>query len=248
MDSIKYVVCMDANDPTEAPDDRAVTLPAVAQPAQSSEIATVAPRQTVVVIEQSVRPIERCGARIKDRLGESCAEAPVAGRRRCRLHGGLTPVGRQSPHFVHGRDSRYPVPLTEHEQTRYEQYMRAVFDQARHDLASDLAVARIQRDRAVAAGNAGVTEASAVARLAQVHAQITKGQTIRVVPDEAAITRFTDVVMAIVERRTDEAVAQGLSGAKTRELIARDMMGIDWSNLALPPAPRVGTSLPSESA
>ncbi|HAL28765.1 MAG TPA: hypothetical protein DCP25_18825 [Chloroflexi bacterium] len=42
-----------------------------------------------------------CGAKL--RPGGSCPELPVPGRSRCRVHGGATPVGRDSPHFIHGR-------------------------------------------------------------------------------------------------------------------------------------------------
>lgn len=37
-----------------------------------------------------------------------CRRPPTPGRTRCRLHGGATPRGKASPHFRHGRDSRYP--------------------------------------------------------------------------------------------------------------------------------------------
>jgi len=46
-----------------------------------------------------------CGA--KTRSGKPCAKPPCAGRTRCRLHGGATPVGMASPHYKHGRKSKY---------------------------------------------------------------------------------------------------------------------------------------------
>jgi hypothetical protein len=57
-------------------------------------------------------PIKRCGA--KTRSGKTCCKFPVAGRERCRLHGGATPVGVASPHFKTGRHSKYiPERLAE---------------------------------------------------------------------------------------------------------------------------------------
>jgi len=104
-------------------------------------------------------PEGRCGARLQGRQGDFCDEPPLKERTRCRLHGGATPVGRDSPNFRHGRDSRYPVPLDDEEQARYDAYQRAVYDRARADLAADLALARVQRDRAITAGGSGVAEA-----------------------------------------------------------------------------------------
>lgn len=48
-------------------------------------------------------PVNKCGA--KTRAGTPCQRAPLAGRTRCRLHGGATPRGRASPHWRHGRRS-----------------------------------------------------------------------------------------------------------------------------------------------
>lgn len=47
--------------------------------------------------------VNKCGA--KTRAGTPCQRAPLAGRTRCRLHGGATPRGRESPHYKHGRRS-----------------------------------------------------------------------------------------------------------------------------------------------
>jgi hypothetical protein len=44
-----------------------------------------------------------CGA--KNRQGAPCRRPPAVGRTRCRLHGGSTPRGWQSPHWKHGRYS-----------------------------------------------------------------------------------------------------------------------------------------------
>ena len=58
------------------------------------------------------RPLQSCGART--RRGTACQKSPVAGKTRCRLHGGLstgpkTPEGKAriaAAHWKHGRRSR----------------------------------------------------------------------------------------------------------------------------------------------
>jgi len=46
-----------------------------------------------------------CGA--KTRRGTPCKRPPVAGRTRCRLHGGATPFGMAHYNWKHGRRSKY---------------------------------------------------------------------------------------------------------------------------------------------
>jgi hypothetical protein len=46
-----------------------------------------------------------CGAKTKH--GGTCKRAPVKGGKRCKLHGGASPKGADSPHFKHGRYSKY---------------------------------------------------------------------------------------------------------------------------------------------
>jgi hypothetical protein len=46
-----------------------------------------------------------CGARTRG--GHPCRRPGIQPSGRCRLHGGLTPRGAASPHFKHGRYSRY---------------------------------------------------------------------------------------------------------------------------------------------
>lgn len=41
------------------------------------------------------------------RSGERCKNHAVTGRKTCRIHGGTVPVGIASPHFKHGRHSKY---------------------------------------------------------------------------------------------------------------------------------------------
>jgi hypothetical protein len=46
----------------------------------------------------------RCGA--KTRKGTPCQRPPLAGRTRCRLHGGASPVGMAHYRYKHGRRSK----------------------------------------------------------------------------------------------------------------------------------------------
>lgn len=56
----------------------------------------------------SLEPIPgRCNARKKRSNPQRyCMARPMAGRKRCAVHGGKSPRGPASPHFVHGRYSR----------------------------------------------------------------------------------------------------------------------------------------------
>jgi len=47
----------------------------------------------------------RCGA--KKRNGQPCQQWPVKGRRRCRLHGGKTPLSASAGRYIHGRYSKF---------------------------------------------------------------------------------------------------------------------------------------------
>jgi hypothetical protein len=185
---------------------------------------------------EDVAVVGRCDAKIANRPGDVCRERPVQGRRRCRVHGGLTPTGRDSPHFVHGRDSKFAVPLSDDEQIRFEQYKSAVFDHRRDDLAADLALARIQRDRAMTAGSSGVPESDAVARLAATHARITAGKTIRIVPDEAATRALFGAIYGCIREAANEILGQPgtaySGGAKPLlALVAKKVVALDWSKI-----------------
>ena len=49
--------------------------------------------------------MNRCKAKTKQ-TGKRCKRSPTPGREVCRLHGGATPRGIDSPHFKHGRYSK----------------------------------------------------------------------------------------------------------------------------------------------
>jgi hypothetical protein len=48
---------------------------------------------------------EKCNAKLRG--GGKCSNPPVTDRKRCRMHGGATPVGIASPHFKDGKRSKH---------------------------------------------------------------------------------------------------------------------------------------------
>lgn len=72
------------------------------------EAAAALSRARARILERERAAQERrpacCGART--RAGAPCRRRPAKGRRRCKLHGGATPQGPDSPHWRHGRRSR----------------------------------------------------------------------------------------------------------------------------------------------
>jgi len=207
-------------------DDPSTTLPAEQQPHERSESVAVHPARTVA--GDVVGTV--CGARIQRRPGEVCTDPPVDGRRRCAIHGGKTPQGRESPHFISGRFVRYPVPLTAAEHERLRQYTAAVYDPRREDLAEELALARIQRERAIAAGGSGVAEGAVVARLAEVHARVRAARVLPRVPDPVAI----DMVWGIATDAAEEVLFEELESDLARYVLWRmsDLArNVDWSRV-----------------
>ena len=57
-----------------------------------------------------------CGA--KTRLGSPCSNPPVAGRSRCRMHGGKSLAWFAHPRYKHGRFSKYGTASHEAAQAR----------------------------------------------------------------------------------------------------------------------------------
>jgi hypothetical protein len=63
-----------------------------------------------------------CGAQLRKKPGSTCQKRPVKGKRRCRLHGGLSLKGVEHKNYTHGRYSKYlPTDL------------RGRFDESLHD-------------------------------------------------------------------------------------------------------------------
>ncbi|MDA0990572.1 MAG: HGGxSTG domain-containing protein [Verrucomicrobia bacterium] len=81
-----------------------------------------------------------CGART--RSGTPCKRFPVPGKRRCRMHGGLS-TGPKTPHKLHGV---YSLQLTEEEQSLLPQLHNVT------GLAEELALCRLTIRRICLAG------------------------------------------------------------------------------------------------
>lgn len=64
----------------------------------------IIPRHTDLPTDNPDTPI-RCHAH--NRKGGQCGNRAVPGRRVCRFHGGMSPVGAAHPRFKHGRYSKY---------------------------------------------------------------------------------------------------------------------------------------------
>lgn len=64
-----------------------------------------------------------------------CRSPAEPGRKVCRKHGGLTPRGPASPHWKHGRRSRYPLP-----ERLIDRYERGVTDPELLDLSHEIAL------------------------------------------------------------------------------------------------------------
>src|SRR5262249_24598428 len=80
-----------------------------------------------------------CGA--KNRSGGTCKLHPVPGRRRCKFHGGMSPVGIASPHYKHRRYSRAMKHLAKDLALSYK---RAVHDRELTSLRSELALLSVR--------------------------------------------------------------------------------------------------------
>lgn len=84
-----------------------------------------------------------CGSKLKKRPGEFCGQpagwgTDHVGEGRCKLHGGKTPRGADSPHFVHGARSIY-LKNVKHD---IAQKVDAFLDADPFDLSEELALMR----------------------------------------------------------------------------------------------------------
>jgi hypothetical protein len=171
-------------------------------------------------IEQKIVGIDgRCGARLRGKPGAFCKRYPEPRRTRCRLHGGASPVGRDHPSFKHGGRSGYPVTLSTQEQVKFAEFMAE-----QYTLAEQVALAKVQYARAVAAGSSGTAELNALAGAIRAHLEVTKGKTIHIRFDEPlarqAINLVLDVVVAVVTPEQLERIQAGLRQVDIKRLTA----------------------------
>jgi len=77
-----------------------------------------------------------CGAKLRKKPGKFCQSTRLMSNGRCRLHGGKTPSGTDSPHFKHGRYANaFKGKMLEH----FEQMQK---DENPLDMVPDLLVQR----------------------------------------------------------------------------------------------------------
>lgn len=106
---------------------------AIARAATPEDLAFAkkALRQVQAAQRELRQPYTTCGART--RLGAPCAKWPVDGSKRCELHGGKTPRGRQSAKYLHGRRMRRPTLTLEQYSELAEALTRATTSRQRED-------------------------------------------------------------------------------------------------------------------
>ncbi len=74
-----------------------------------------------------------CGAKLRGK-DRTCRKPPLRGKKRCRLHGGLSPSGNASPNYKTGKYSRYlPTDLRQ----RYAEFCR---DRRGNDLQDEISL------------------------------------------------------------------------------------------------------------
>jgi hypothetical protein len=86
--------------------------------------------EAALPVETEIRRLSakkaKCGARLRgERAGKTCTHQAGWGTKhpgegRCKLHGGATPRGVDSPHFKHGTRSRFPVEWVRLDKTQLE--------------------------------------------------------------------------------------------------------------------------------
>lgn len=139
----------------------------------------------------------QCNATAKS-TGEQCKNPAVSGSTKCRLHGGNTPRGEASPHFIHGARSKYRDSLPDAIREKV-----AVFEE--NDDPLNL-VDELNTQRAIFS--------QFIARWRQPHIKMT----------EADIMRFNSLLDAIgrtVERMARIRNQQALTGAEVAYLKTR---------------------------
>lgn len=84
----------------------------------------------------------RCQAWSKQ-AGRQCRLNPVPGRDKCRFHGGLTPTGKDSSNYKHGKRTRYSIAISQQARlSRY--YQEALSDDGILSLVPEIALTEAQ--------------------------------------------------------------------------------------------------------
>ena len=154
----------------------------------------------------SPKPSIVCGA--KCRNGRTCTQKPMPNGR-CRLHGGKTPAGIASPHWRHGRRSKYEKHLPTEMRNGY---LAALNDEQITSLRDELALQDtfIQERLEALAQTQAPPWGRAVESLKDLCAALRKGEGI-----EEALSAHAQVVRT----GADTAQSQDRIRAEVRELI-----------------------------
>jgi hypothetical protein len=190
-------------------------------PAGLSAVGQRNPIETAQAHEDNCAPLPNgwksaCGARTRN--GTPCRRPPLAGRTRCRLHGGASPAGISSPHFKNGRRSRYLRDLPGMVQGGYQ----ATLDDGdltslRDELA--LLIARVRQLLPRLEGADGPTEQAIWAEvraciLHRVRAALAESKRLVVlramIPAERALLLIKTVMAAIRETVKDQETLRRL--------------------------------------
>jgi len=145
----------------------------------------------------------KCGAR--NRQGEPCQRWALAGRNRCGLHGGKTPVGPACKHY---RTGRYSVYLPERLRERYE---TAEDDAELLSLRSEIALTDARLVDLLARVDSGES-GRLWAHLKRTYDEYTRA---RLADDQSKMT----TALAKVERLIDSAVQDDAAWAEIGTLI-----------------------------
>ena len=168
-----------------------------------------------------------CGA--KTRSAKPCPNAPMKGKRRCRMHGGATPCGAASANFKHGRYSKViSGDLLEH-------YHDALRDRELLSLREAIALADGQKRELLAkqkAGEAGgVWQRLKAAKIARDKARLITDESERRAKIAAAVSLMDSIIdegatdreryseIASIDERIRKLIAQ-----EQKRLIAMQQM------------------------
>lgn len=133
----------------------------------------------------------RCKAKAKS-TGKQCNRFAVTGREVCQVHGGKTPRGLASPHYKHGKTSRWdkilPAKLT-------ESFNAHVNDPQLRSLRNEIAINKARQDELLSELGEHVTGGT-WANLVRLRADFYRAQADK---DIAALTEATTEIMRLID-------------------------------------------------
>src|SRR5690625_616309 len=172
-------------------------------------------------------PMKRCGA--KTRAGTPCQRYPLAGRERCRLHGGATPRGKDLPQTKTGRWSKdLPTRLA-------ARYHEALKDSRLLELRDELALIDARLSELVAqldGGEAGAIWADLMKARREFNDESSRRDAIltmlELIERGAAEWQKWDDVLRTIERRARIAESE-----RRRLVEAQQMISVEQVNVLI---------------